>query len=331
MPSRSASGTTSSCRAATARDPFIPWGTPILGGFPAFQPGANTAAEQAQQIGMHHDGMHYFPLGKGSHGSRRGLLVLNHEYTDERYLHTGTTTMPPVAEWTLEMVRKSQNAHGVAVVEIAKGHKGWEVVRSKLNRRITANTTMAVSGPAAGHRLLRTSADPSGRRPLGTFNNCAHGHTPWATYLTCEENFHGYFRLEPGSYEDGAEGSDPGTAAVLAQQRADALERPGRDREVGERPALLALDDARLEQLLEVVADRRLLERKQVFEVADAHGLAPGLEQAVEDLDAVAVGERLEHALELAGLVLGQARLGERGAALDEGESAHVLHHIEES
>jgi hypothetical protein len=236
-----------------------------------------------------------------------------------------------VAEWTLEMVRKSQNAHGVAVVEIAKGHKGWEVVRSKLNRRITANTTMAVSGPAAGHRLLRTSADPSGRRPLGTFNNCAHGHTPWATYLTCEENFHGYFRLEPGSYEDGAEGSDPGTAAVLAQQRADALERPGRDREVGERPALLALDDARLEQLLEVVADRRLLERKQVFEVADAHGLAPGLEQAVEDLDAVAVGERLEHALELAGLVLGQARLGERGAALDEGESAHVLHHIEES
>jgi secreted PhoX family phosphatase len=49
----------------TAR-PFIPWGTPILGSYPAFRPGANTAAEQAQQIGMHHDGMHYFPLRKGS-------------------------------------------------------------------------------------------------------------------------------------------------------------------------------------------------------------------------------------------------------------------------
>jgi uncharacterized protein len=184
----------------TAR-PFIPWGTPILGSYPAFRPGANTAAEQAQQIGMHHDGMHYFPLRKGHHGSRRGLLVLNHEYTDERHLQTGTNTLPPVSSWTLEMVRKSQNAHGVAVVEIAKGHRGWEVVRSKLNRRITANTPMTMSGPAAGHRLLRTSADPSGRRPLGTFNNCAHGHTLWDTYLTCEENFQGYFRLEPGSYD----------------------------------------------------------------------------------------------------------------------------------
>ena len=189
-------------RGYTAR-PFIPWGTPILGGYPEFRPGQNTAAEQAQQIGMHHDGMHYFPLGKGPHGSRRGLLVLNHEYTDERYLHTGTTTMPPVSSWTLEMVRKSQNAHGVAVVEIASGRRGaWEVVRSKYNRRITANTPMTVSGPAAGHRLLRTNADPSGRKPLGTINNCAHGYTPWDTYLTCEENFHGYFRLETGAYDE---------------------------------------------------------------------------------------------------------------------------------
>jgi uncharacterized protein len=188
-------------RGYTAR-PFVPWGTPILGSYPAFHPGANTAAEQAQQIGMHHDGMHYFPLGKGHHGSRRGLLVLNHEYTDERHLHTGTNTLPPVSAWTLEMVRKSQNAHGISVVEIARGHRGaWEVVRSRLNRRITANTQMSFSGPAAGHRLLRTEADPSGRRPLGTINNCANGVTPWDTYLTCEENFHGYFRLEPGSYD----------------------------------------------------------------------------------------------------------------------------------
>jgi uncharacterized protein len=186
----------------TAR-PFIPWGTPILGDYPAFQPGANTAAEQAQQIGMHHDGMHYFPLSRGRHGSERGLLVLNQEYTDERYLHTGTTTMPPVSGWTLEMVRKSQNAHGVSVVEIARGHRGaWEVVRSRLNRRITANTPMTVSGPAAGHRLLRTAADPSGHTPLGTINNCAHGFTPWDTYLTCEENFHGYFRLDTGPYDE---------------------------------------------------------------------------------------------------------------------------------
>ncbi len=187
----------------TAR-PLIPWGTPILGAFPAFVPGTpplvaggNTAAQQAQQIGMHHDGMHYFPLGNKRRGSSRGLLVVNMEYTDERYLHTGTTAMPPKAQWTPEMVLKSQNAHGVSVVEVARGAGGtWEIVRSPRNRRITANTPMAVSGPAAGHRLLKTEANPTADTLLGTINNCAHGYTPWDTYLTCEENFNGYFRVD---------------------------------------------------------------------------------------------------------------------------------------
>src|SRR5690606_31769274 len=78
----------------------------------------------------------------------------------------------------------------------------WGVVPSHWNRRIAANTPMTFSGPAAGHRLLRTSADPTGTRPLGTFNNCANGATPWGTYLTCEENFNGYFRLEDGDYDE---------------------------------------------------------------------------------------------------------------------------------
>ncbi len=180
---------------------FLPWGTPILGSYPAFVPGGNTAAEQEQQAGMHHDGMHFFPLHKGPRGSTHGLLVLNHEYTDESYLHTGTSTMPPADSWTAEMVRKSQAAHGVSVVEIRKSRSGdWQVVRSDLNRRITANTPMSLSGPAAGHRLLQTTADPQGMRPVGTINNCSHGHTPWGTYLTCEENFNGYFRVDPGTY-----------------------------------------------------------------------------------------------------------------------------------
>ena len=74
------------------------------------------------------------------------------------------------------------------------------------------------------------------------------------------------------------------------EQLADACERAGRDAEVGELPAPLARDDPGVEQLLEVVAGRGLLEPEQLLEVADADGLAAGGEQAVEDLHAVAVG-----------------------------------------
>lgn len=184
----------------TAR-PFIPWGTPILGGYPDFEPGGNSAADQEQQVGMHHDGMHYFALEPGLRGNGHGLLAVNHEYTDEGYLHTGTAAVPDKATWTPDMVRKSQAAHGVSVVEIERVVAGeWVVVRGHYNRRITANTPMSFSGPAAGHPLLRTSADPQGMTPLGTFNNCSHGVTPWNTYLTCEENFNGYFRIDPGTY-----------------------------------------------------------------------------------------------------------------------------------
>lgn len=67
------------------------WGDPVghVSGSPAFKPDAsNTAADQALQAGMHHDGIHYFPLPYGSDSSSSGLLVMNHEYTDDGLLHS---------------------------------------------------------------------------------------------------------------------------------------------------------------------------------------------------------------------------------------------------
>ncbi|MCC6075792.1 PhoX family protein [Pseudomonas sp. GCM10022188] len=178
--------------------PFIPWGTPILGSYPAFRADAgNSAAEQAEQTGMHHDGMHFFPIdGQGGGGTRsdHGLLVVNHEYIDAPLLHPSGPTVVDGKRTSAEEVRKEINAHGVSVVEIRRdAHGDWQVVDSPRNRRITAATPMQIAGPARGNPLLVTAYSPDGSATRGTQNNCSNGFTPWGTYLTCEENWAGYF------------------------------------------------------------------------------------------------------------------------------------------
>lgn len=177
--------------------PFIPWGTPITGRYPAYADDAsNSAQDQAEQIGMHHDGMHFFPIDARGAGKRsdHGLLVLNHEYIDAPLLHPNGPTVVDGKRVSAEEVRKEINAHGVSVVEIRRNVSGdWEVVPSRRNRRITAATPMKIAGPARGHRLLQTLYSPQGTATRGTQNNCSNGFTPWGTYLTCEENWAGYF------------------------------------------------------------------------------------------------------------------------------------------
>jgi len=168
---------------------LYPWGTPTgiaRQPMPAFAPdGGNSADDQALQAGMHHDGMHFFPLAAPG----RALLVMNHEYTDEQLLHSDG-----VKEWNAQKVRKSLHAMGVSVIEIQRTREGWRQVRpSTYARRVHGRTPIRIAGPAAGTPLMRTAANPAGDEVLGTFANCAMGVTPWGTYLTCEENFHGYF------------------------------------------------------------------------------------------------------------------------------------------
>ncbi|MDJ0739923.1 MAG: PhoX family phosphatase, partial [Gammaproteobacteria bacterium] len=173
---------------------LIPWGEPIEPGGPAYR-WPPTAADQALQVGIGHDGMVYFPLDghgrrangrdRSRRGNDRGLLAINHEFGTN--IHVLGKAMPE----SLDDVRVSQHAHGVSLVEITRDDRGqWHTVRSPRARRIHANTPMAFSGPVAGHALLQT---PNGNAPLGTVSNCACGETPWGSYLTCEENFNGYF------------------------------------------------------------------------------------------------------------------------------------------
>jgi secreted PhoX family phosphatase len=177
------------------------WGDPIRAGAPAFARDASQGwQEQEQQVGDNHDGMHYFGLNAAGDGpgtrSDEGLLVMNHEYINVEYLYApGSDPDNWLLPFTAEKVRKGLAAHGVSVVHVQRAADGTVSHRldSRFNRRVTGYTPMEVRGPAAGHPLLQTADDPSGREVLGTLNNCANGYTPWGTYLTCEENFNGYF------------------------------------------------------------------------------------------------------------------------------------------
>jgi len=162
---------------------LISWGQPLHSDAPAFDPsGKGSAKAQEVQFGDNNDGMSLFPFPGDDN---RALMAINNEYTNYRYLfdHGG-------APANAEDVRKAQAAEGVSVIEVQRKDGQWQFVQgSKYNRRIHGNTPMRLSGPAAGDAWLRTAADNSATKVLGTFQNCANGKTPWGTYLTCEENF----------------------------------------------------------------------------------------------------------------------------------------------
>lgn len=239
-------------------DVLIPWGTPIdpYAGITPYEGDPNTrptAAEQEQMIGIGHDGMWLFPsnlpyvlryesrrgreLPSHSRGrilsNRSGMLCINHEFGSNS--HVIGKTDPD--EITAEDVRLSQAAHGVSCVLVGRSWSGkWELRHSRKNRRITAYTPMKVSGPAADSACFVNAAN---NEVAGTINNCGSGATPWGTYVTCEENFNGYF----GSTEFGREENndnfnawldgilnDPATSAE-EKLRIQGLQRYGFDRD----------------------------------------------------------------------------------------------------
>ncbi|MBD2035850.1 PhoX family phosphatase [Leptolyngbya sp. FACHB-321] len=184
LPAAAATGPVPNISSDYQYDVLIPWGTPLQPGGPVYDgnPATRpTAEQQTQQVGIGHDGMWLFPIGTGND---HGILAINHEYGTNQ--HVLGKEVPA----SLEDVRLSQHAHGVSVVEIKKTNGKWQVAKSNKSRRIHGNTPVTFSGPVAGSALLKTAA---GNAPLGTLNNCSNGKTPWGTYLTCEENFNGYF------------------------------------------------------------------------------------------------------------------------------------------
>lgn len=192
-------------------DVLLRWGDPLFADSPDFDPVKQSAEAQARQFGYNNDYVGYIPIdGSAEHG----LLVVNHEYTNSHLMFPGIVKIVEkdgkkeleVAPLSKEQVDVEMAAHGGTVVEIRKEAGKWQVVRDgKLNRRITSNTEMQLSGPVAGNDRVKTSADPTGTKVIGTVNNCAGGVTPWGTYVMAEENIHGYFSGElPEGHKEAA-------------------------------------------------------------------------------------------------------------------------------
>lgn len=177
-------------------------GDPIAAGVADYRNDGTDAPESfAQRAGDHHDGMSYF--GMNSRGnfeknsSDRGLLCVNHEAITPVFLHPTGQTIIGGARTNANEVLREFYVHGVGIIEVKKDRKTdqWSYQQdSRFNRRVHTLTEMELSGPAAKTPYMITKFSPDGSKTRGTVNNCANGETPWGTYLTCEENWAGYFR-----------------------------------------------------------------------------------------------------------------------------------------
>jgi len=197
-------------------------GDPINAATPAYlNNGTETSASFDFRAGDHHDGMYFFGIGSNNQWNKtvsdKGILCINHEAITPLFLHANGPTPATGNRTVADEVQKEFRLHGVSVVEVNKVNGSFQVnLASTFNRRITTLTPMEISGPLRGHNLLKTKYSPTGVMTRGTINNCASGYTPWGTYLTCEENYAGYFKRS----------NDP---ALLAHRSANELASEARN------------------------------------------------------------------------------------------------------
>ena len=211
----------------------IAWGDPLWSGAVPFDHETRgDGASQERAFGDNTDGMWSFFV------DGRTVLAVNNEFVNRSIIYGNRATGLPE---NADDVRKGKAGHGVSVFEIEMKDGAWRpVLDSPFNRRITADTPMEITGPVRGLDLLKTAADPAGTSSLGTWNNCGNGKTPWGTYLTCEENFNGYFSSSDPDYavsdamkRYGVGLKDWGYAWATADERFDISKHPNEPNRAG--------------------------------------------------------------------------------------------------
>jgi secreted PhoX family phosphatase len=211
----------------------IAWGDPMwTAGAPFDHVTRGNAASQALAFGDNCDGMKLF------NDRGQSVLACNNEYVNRDIIFGNRESGLPE---NVDDIKKGMLAHGVSIVGLKNDSGNWEVIKdSAYNRKITPETPMELTGPARGHDLLKTAADPNGAMSLGTWNNCGNGETPWGTYLACEENFHGYFsssdpeQAVPTELKRyGVKTTDLGYGWAMVDERFDIAKHPHEPNRVG--------------------------------------------------------------------------------------------------
>jgi len=169
-------------------DPVVAWADPMKASQEPFDMAKLDAATQAERFGYNCDYVAFMPLPKGSNNSDHGLLCVNNEYVSPNVMFQATKEGDAGKTMNKEQVMLCNMAIGHSIIEIKKTGGLWKTMSdSALNRRITLESEFAISGPCAGHDLMKTSYDPGGRKVRSTNYNCGGGVTPWGTVLSCEE------------------------------------------------------------------------------------------------------------------------------------------------
>lgn len=149
---------------------IVKWGDPL---------------SEQDTFGFNNDFTCFIPLDKSN--PKDGLLWVNHEYINPLYVSgfDHRAHKNPKEHRTSVQVDKEMYDVGGSIVRIKEIDGKWKVVQNDPhNRRITAKTPIKLNWdqPIEGKSTV-----------IGTNSNCSGGITPWNTFITCEENYDGFY------------------------------------------------------------------------------------------------------------------------------------------
>lgn len=136
-------------------------------------------------FGFNNDFTCFLPLDDKN--PKDGLLWVNHEYVNPLFVSDFNFKEyeNPLQHRTMEQIDKEMYNVGGTIVRIKEENGKWKIIENDpLNRRITGKTPIKLNWdtPIKGKDTV-----------IGTNSNCSGGITPWNTFLTCEENYDGFF------------------------------------------------------------------------------------------------------------------------------------------